>query len=104
MLIFPFSAFGHAILMQSAPSPNQVVDGKNVAIELHFNSRIDGKRSRLSLVDPAGKQHALEIEQRASDSLVSHAADLPPGAYILQWQILAEDGHITRGEVRFRAN
>ena len=28
-------------------------------------------------------------------------AGLKPGAYKLQWQVLASDGHISRGEVAF---
>jgi methionine-rich copper-binding protein CopC len=28
-------------------------------------------------------------------------ADLSPGAYSVRWQVLAVDGHITRGEVPF---
>ena len=98
------AAFGHAILLRSAPSLNQVVDGKRVPIELHFNSRIDGARSRLVLVEPGGKQQGLAIRQPSRDALFSDAHDLAPGPYILRWQILAEDGHITRGEVPFRAN
>lgn len=103
LLLCAWPAVGHAILLKSIPSPQQVVSGKTVPIELHFNSRVDGKRSRLSLIDPSGAVHDLAIEQPAGDSLVSRAADLGPGEYILRWQILAQDGHITRGEVVFRA-
>jgi methionine-rich copper-binding protein CopC len=27
-----------------------------------------------------------------------------PGAYKLQWQVLASDGHISRGEISFTVN
>ena len=50
-----------------------------------------------------GQQHDLAIEQPTHDSLTSRAADLSPGFYVIRWQILAEDGHITRGEVTFQA-
>ena len=30
-------------------------------------------------------------------------ATLQPGAQVLRWQVLAVDGHITRGEIRFTA-
>jgi methionine-rich copper-binding protein CopC len=100
--LYSVPAQGHAILLRSKPSLNEVVQGKNIPIELHFNSRVDGKRSRISLIFPGGEQRDLEIEQPSGDSLVSHAADLAPGMYVLRWQILAADGHITRGDVQFR--
>jgi hypothetical protein len=94
---------GHAILLRSTPSANQVVNGKSIPIELHFNSRVDGKRSRLTLVYPDGQQRDLVIEQASRDSLLARTAEVAPGSYSLHWQVLAEDGHISRGEVLFRA-
>ena len=38
---------------------------------------------------------------REGDVLTAHA-ELAAGAYVLRWQVLAIDGHITRGEVPFR--
>jgi methionine-rich copper-binding protein CopC len=106
LLFFMFRSLvqGHAILLRSVPSPNQVMEGKNIAIELHFNSRVDGQRSRLRLVSADRKEHDLAIEQPSRDSIVSHATGLASGSYILRWQVLAEDGHISQGEVPFRTN
>ncbi|HEY6357621.1 MAG TPA: copper resistance CopC family protein [Vicinamibacterales bacterium] len=95
-------AQGHAILLQSTPSANQVVNWKSIPIKLRFNSRVDGKRSRLSLLYPDGQERPLTIEQPTPDSVFSRAADLAPGSYTLRWLILAEDGHVTRGEVPFQ--
>jgi methionine-rich copper-binding protein CopC len=36
--------------------------------------------------------------------LISRADDLKRGAYKLRWQVLAADGHITRGEIFFKVN
>jgi methionine-rich copper-binding protein CopC len=38
----------------------------------------------------------------APDVIGARAAGLPPGAYRLRWQVLAIDGHITRGDIPFR--
>ena len=94
---------GHAILLQSTPLANQVVDGKDIPIELQFNSRVDVKRSRLSLRCPNGQERDLAIEQSSSAWVVSRIKDLDPGSYVLRWQVLAEDGHISQGELLFRA-
>ena len=33
--------------------------------------------------------------------LLTGRAELVPGSYVLHWQVLAVDGHITRGDVPF---
>ena len=104
-LIFcAWPARAHAILLGATPTAHQVVNGRSIPIKLHFNSRIDGKRSRLSLIGPDGRERALPINNQPSpDTLTAEAETLPPGSYMLRWQVLAEDGHITRGEVPFQA-
>ena len=44
----------------------------------------------------------LVLDKQASpDTLTTKAADLQPGAYKIAWQVLAPDGHITRGLIPF---
>ncbi len=98
-----WAADAHAIALSAAPAANQQVRGPDVPVKLRFNSRIDAKRSTLTLVTPEGGQRALAIKETATrDGLVSEAKGLKSGSYILRWQVLAADGHITRGEVPFR--
>jgi hypothetical protein len=98
----PF-ADAHAILVEATPAARSTVAGPDLAIRLRFNSRIDGPRSRLTLVLPDGRSRALALEpQTAPEVLTAKAAALTHGAYKLLWQVLAADGHITRGEVPFR--
>ena len=83
---------------------NQVVDGPKILVRLRFNARVDAKRSRLALVGPEGREHALTIEaQRDPDTLGATAEAPAAGSYIIRWQVLATDGHITRGQIPFRA-
>jgi hypothetical protein len=106
MVLFCFArpVWAHAILMEAVPTANQVVKGGSVPIKLRFNSRIDAKRSKLVLITPAGVEHALTIDQQpAPDTVTSKAESLAPGVYLLQWQVLAADGHITRGQTSFKA-
>ena len=96
-------ALAHAILLSAVPVVHQPVDGPNVPVKLRFNSRVDGKRSRLLLVCPGGSKRVLPIaNQAAPDTLTSEADGLQRGAYILRWQVLSQDGHITRGDVPFQ--
>jgi copper resistance protein C len=96
------AASAHAVLLESAPSLNGTVAGPDVPIRLRFNVRIDAGRSRLTLVGPASFAQTLEISKESpADALLTHAAGLLPGEYRLRWQVLASDGHITRGEIPF---
>ncbi len=96
----PVSA--HAVLLESNPSLKSVVSGPDVPIKLRFNVRIDALRSRLTLIRPDGTAQALEIsKQTPADTLSAEATGLAAGAYRLRWQVLASDGHITRGEIPF---
>jgi methionine-rich copper-binding protein CopC len=97
------AAFAHAILVEASPGARSTVNGPDLEVRLRFNSRIDGPRSHLTLVGPARQSRALTLErQTAPEVLTAKAAGLTPGAYKLRWQVLAADGHITRGEVPFQ--
>ena len=94
--------WAHAVLMQSKPAFNSSVTGPNIPIWLRFNVRVDGKRSRLTLVSSDGKSVDLPApKQTAPDILETQATGVKPGAYKLQWRALASDGHMSNGEVDF---
>ena len=102
VVVIPRQASAHAVLLASTPAANATVKGPSVAIHLKFNSRLDGKRSRLYLVDASGKVQTLTIAaQDAPDTLDAGEVKVTPGAYTIRWQALAADGHITRGEIPF---
>lgn len=97
----PLPAAAHAILMDSVPAVNGTAKGPDIAFDLRFNSRIDHKRSRLTLTLPDRSQQVLPIDENGPDDRLDTKATLPAGAYTLRWQVLAIDGHITRGDVPF---
>src|SRR5271168_5052263 len=102
LLLFVGIIEGHAILKESNPAPNSKVTGPDVPITLKYNVRIDPKLSKLQLLHPDNSTHDLFISAQPSpDTLASKATGLTPGAYRIRWQVLAPDGHITRGEVPF---
>ena len=96
------SVVGHAVLLESNPPLKSSVAGPDVPLKLRFNVRIDAARSRLTLVDPDGASQTLEIRKQDSPEIISaEARGLHPGLYRIRWQVLASDGHITRGEIPF---
>jgi len=95
-------AEGHAILKTSSPAANSTVTGPDVPIILKFNVRIDAGRSRVQLLHPDSTQTDVVLEKQLSpDTLSSKVTGLVAGAYKIRWQVLAPDGHITRGEIPF---
>jgi methionine-rich copper-binding protein CopC len=102
-MVLARSAMAHAILLESSPSINGTVAGPTIPVKLRFNVRIDRIRSRLTLVKPDASTGSLAISNDApADTLRSEAQDLNPGEYRIRWQVLASDGHITRGEIPFQ--
>jgi len=43
-------------------------------------------------------------DAEAPDRLVIPLGSLPPGVYVLRYKVLAVDGHITEGALRFRVS
>ncbi len=94
-------AEAHAVLLRSDPAPGDVVPPGRRELELHYNSRIDQARSRLTLTQPDGKIATLPIAPESGVDALQAETDLVPGAYTIYWQVLALDGHMTCGTVPF---
>lgn len=92
----------HAILEKSTPAINSTVTKPTFAITLTFNVRIDASRSQLRLLFPNASLADLSARQTSPDSLDARVSGLKPGSYTILWQVLAPDGHITRGEIPFK--
>lgn len=102
MLLGSGRLWGHAVVVESTPKMNAIINGPTLQIKLRFNARVDGKRSKLTVVDQNGVSHSVHLAQQVSpDSLLANISDLQSGKYQLHWQVLASDGHITQGEIPF---
>jgi methionine-rich copper-binding protein CopC len=103
LVLVPRAALAHAVLVQSTPTINATVEGPDVAISMKFSLRVDGARSTVLLSTDDGNSKPLALDrQSAPDTLITRAAKLSPGNYAIHWQVLATDGHVTRGEIPFR--
>ncbi len=99
--VAPRPADAHAVLVSSAPASGGTVAPGALAVALRFNSRIDRVRSKVTLVGPDAAAERLSVDPAGAADQLSAKATLAPGAYTLRWQVLATDGHITRGDVPF---
>ncbi|WP_205082994.1 copper resistance CopC family protein [Paracraurococcus ruber] len=101
----PRPAAAHAVVVGSDPPAGAELAAAPPQVAIRFNSRIDHARSRLVLVGPEAVQQPLALAPERDPTLVEAALDpaapLAPGAWRLRWQVLAVDGHITRGDIPF---
>jgi len=93
-------AHAHAILLDSDPRHAAAIPPGERTLTLRFNSRLDIARSRLALLRPDRSLTVLKLLP-GSDHVLAATAQLTPGRHVLRWQVLAIDGHITRGELPF---
>ncbi|MEO6966199.1 MAG: copper resistance CopC family protein [Acidobacteriaceae bacterium] len=96
------AAFAHATLVRSTPADQAIVHSHEIDMALEYNSRIEASRCTVTLTDSAGKKVPLQMEHSVKPSeLKAVVRNLKDGPYQIHWQVLASDGHITRGDVAF---
>ena len=102
LLVLARVVYAHAILKETSPAAKSTVAGPDVPVKLKFNVRIDAQRSKLQLLHSDNSVTDLTIDKQTdADTLTTKATGLRAGAYTVRWQVLAPDGHITRGEIPF---
>lgn len=95
----PLPALAHAILVESAPPIGASVTAGEIPLRLRFNSRIDRARSRLIVIRGDRSTSVLPIDDDGTDDIILSRVTLGPGSFVVRWQVLAVDGHITRGDI-----
>lgn len=105
VLLMVSPASPHAIVLESSPVHDAVLERAPGQVTLRFNSKIEKRFTRITLGtgDRAPAPIALPGEDDASppDRIVIPLSPLAPGVYVLRYRVLAVDGHITEGALRF---
>ena len=98
-------AAAHAIVLESSPVHDAVLARSPEQVTLRFNSKLEKRFTRITLTagDRPLAPVALPEEGAASppDRVIIPLAPLAPGLYVLRYRVLAVDGHITEGALRF---
>jgi copper resistance protein C len=97
----PGAAHAHAIVVASIPAPNSTIAAGTVEIKLDFNSAIDHRLSGMNIVCADGVEFPVTLLDAPPGVLDGRADLAPAGACVLHWQVLSQDGHITRGDIPF---
>jgi copper resistance protein C len=96
-------AMAHAIVVESEPANGARLDRSPSAVRVRFNSKVERRLSRLSLIGPDRRPIPLAVDGAGErpDRLEAPLPPLARGAYAIRWRVLAADGHITEGTIRF---
>jgi methionine-rich copper-binding protein CopC len=100
-------AGAHAIVLESVPARDAVLEHAPGRLVLRFNSKIEKRLSRITIAAGRGVPAPLAITSDGPDSagqpdrLVAPLPPLGPGAYAVRYKVLSADGHITEGILRF---
>jgi copper resistance protein C len=103
----PPRAAAHAIVLESVPARDAVLNHAPERVVLRFNSKIEKRLSRITLSTGSEAPVPVSIATDGPDGdaqpdrLVVPLRPLPPGSYILRYKVLSADGHITEGALRF---
>ena len=100
LMLLASPASAHAILVDSTPAPNAHIKPGTLTVTMRYNSRIDAARSKLTLAVVGQTPQRLHATASGADELQA-TTTVARDEYILRWQVLALDGHITRGDVPF---
>lgn len=95
-------ARAHAIILESAPRHEESLASPKRLV-LRFNSRLEKPLCSVHLVGPRQKTIALlrQDPDAPADTLAYTLPLLDPGVYQARWKVMAADGHVTEGVVRF---
>jgi methionine-rich copper-binding protein CopC len=83
----------HAIVLESSPIHDAVLERAPGQVTLRFNSKIEKRFTRITLAAGDGAS--------PPDRIIIPLSPLAPGVYVLRYRVLAVDGHITEGALRF---
>jgi len=98
-------AFWHITLDNSQPADGESVTGPVSEIRLFFSGAPLMRGASVRVVNSARQlQRSSPPAADADDPtqvFVTMNPPLPPGAYVVQWRCIADDGHVMRGDFRF---
>lgn len=104
-LVSPSVVAPHAIVLESSPAHDAVLARAPRQVTLRFNSRIEKRFTRVTLTHadraPIPVALAADDAHATPDRLTIPLGPLGPGVYVLRYRVLAVDGHITEGALRF---
>jgi copper resistance protein C len=100
LITFAVTAYAHAHLQSSTPADNSAITASPPALVLNFSEA--ARLTALSI--QKGSEPEQKLKSLPSTDAAQISVPLPqltPGAYIVTWHALSDDGHVTSGTLHF---
>lgn len=98
----PVAAPAHAILVRSSVGERPMVADAAGTVTLRFNAGIEATLSKVVLIDAQRAERPLSVAPgESAGELTVDVPALAPGTYGLRYRVLAADGHLTDGLLKF---
>ncbi len=95
-------SWGHGVLIESSPPHGAVLEESPSVVSLRFNAALEPSITHVTLVDLKKHTQALKMTDASTvERIVATIPPLPPGVYLVNYMVLATDGHVTEGSIRF---
>lgn len=92
----------HSILIESTPKHGARLTEAPQSVSFRFNAKIEPALTKISIVDNRKHKTPLEISNESTiDRIIVRVPPLEPGVYTVVYKVLATDGHVTQGSIRF---
>ncbi len=91
----------HAILVGSDPMHGAILDESPPRVLFRFNAALEHSVTRVNLLDVNKAQTPLRTVDSSIDRVAVALPWLSPGVYTVVYKVLARDGHVTEGFIRF---
>lgn len=100
----PSMTLAHAILVESEPKAESIVDTPPDQIKIWFNENVASEFKSLAVINSAGKRvDNNDVKQAALDRshLYATIPPLPPDTYTVRYRVMSADTHIITGKFTF---
>ncbi|MBE3014042.1 copper resistance protein CopC/CopD [Microbispora sp. NEAU-D428] len=98
-------AYAHAYLLESSPVDGQVLASPPAEVRLRFDEAVSLGRRSIQLLDPTGKELAIDAAGYADGKIDTARATLPrdlaEGTYVVSWRVTSVDSHVVSGAFSF---
>lgn len=100
LLLFPISAQAHSVLEASTPAEGELVTEPVVAVALDFSAGIEEGSGMTMTMDGTAVDFS-EVAVMDDQLIGTPAEELADGSYVVEYDVLSEDGHPIQGSLAF---
>lgn len=101
----PASLWGHAVVLESSVPHDARLSHTPEVITVRLNGKIEHALTRVTIERLNGASATpLESAATGPDRIAIRLPPLPEGSYVIRYRVLAADGHVTEGALRFHVS